>query len=114
MDPHTWTTPVNAIVFVRHIETALSALDPAHAPTYAANAQEYTHTLTALDAYPEVKAIGRLYGSATVITGDRVSEDNVKALANLPSREVAALQQQTQQEILSALGYGKEDLGRPS
>ncbi len=29
----------------------------------------------------EVKAIGRLYGSATVITGDRVSEDNVKALA---------------------------------
>jgi manganese/iron transport system substrate-binding protein len=51
IDPHTWTTPVNAIVFVRHIESALSALDPAHASTYAANAQEYIQTLTTLDEW---------------------------------------------------------------
>jgi manganese/iron transport system substrate-binding protein len=53
LDPHTWTTPVNAIVFVGHIEAALSALDPAHAPTYAANAQDYVQTLTALDAWAQ-------------------------------------------------------------
>jgi manganese/iron transport system substrate-binding protein len=53
MDPHTWTTPANAIVFVGHIESALSALDPAHAQTYAANAQETIQTLAALDEWAQ-------------------------------------------------------------
>ena len=50
-DPHTWTTPTNVIIFVRNIEAALSALDPANAPTYQANAKTYTTQLNELDAW---------------------------------------------------------------
>ncbi|GAB4536555.1 MAG: zinc ABC transporter substrate-binding protein [Anaerolineae bacterium] len=55
LDPHTWTTPANVIVFVRNIEHALSALDPAHAGTYQANAQAYAATLEALDEWVEAQ-----------------------------------------------------------
>jgi manganese/iron transport system substrate-binding protein len=50
-DPHTWTSPANAIVFVHNIEHALSALDPANAETYAANAEVYQAQLAELDAW---------------------------------------------------------------
>jgi ABC-type Zn uptake system ZnuABC Zn-binding protein ZnuA len=50
-DPHTWTTPANAIVFVLNIEQALSALDPANAPSYAANAEAYAAELAELDGW---------------------------------------------------------------
>ena len=51
VDPHTWTTPANAIIFVGNIERALSALDPANASTYKANATAYTAKLQELDAW---------------------------------------------------------------
>jgi ABC-type Zn uptake system ZnuABC Zn-binding protein ZnuA len=51
VDPHTWTTPANAIIFVRNIERALSALDPAHAATYKANATAYEAKLQELDTW---------------------------------------------------------------
>jgi ABC-type Zn uptake system ZnuABC Zn-binding protein ZnuA len=51
VDPHTWTTPANAIIFVHNIEQALSALDPANAETYQANAEAYEAKLTELDAW---------------------------------------------------------------
>jgi ABC-type Zn uptake system ZnuABC Zn-binding protein ZnuA len=51
VDPHTWTTPANAIIFVANIEHALSALDPANADTYKANAAAYTAKLQELDAW---------------------------------------------------------------
>jgi ABC-type Zn uptake system ZnuABC Zn-binding protein ZnuA len=51
IDPHTWTTPTNAIVFVHNIERALIDLDPANAPTYQANAQRYQADLEALDVW---------------------------------------------------------------
>lgn len=51
VDPHTWTTPLNAITFVHNIEHALSALDPAHASTYQANARRYEAELASLDAW---------------------------------------------------------------
>lgn len=51
VDPHTWTTPANAIVFARNIEEALSALDPAGAETYKANAASYEAQLGELDAW---------------------------------------------------------------
>lgn len=50
-DPHTWTTPANAIVFVHNIEHALSAVDPANAETYKANAEKYEAELEALDEW---------------------------------------------------------------
>lgn len=51
IDPHTWTTPANVIVFVDNVQVALSALDPANAARYRANAQAYTVQLQALDAW---------------------------------------------------------------
>lgn len=50
-DPHTWTTPANALIFVQNAEKALSALDPAHAETYAANAAAYSAQLQEMDAW---------------------------------------------------------------
>ncbi len=51
IDPHTWTTPVNGIVFVKNIEAALIAADPANAKTYTANAEKYSAQLQDLDAW---------------------------------------------------------------
>jgi ABC-type Zn uptake system ZnuABC Zn-binding protein ZnuA len=50
-DPHTWMSPLNAIVMVENIRAALVAADPANADTYNANAEAYTAQLTELDAY---------------------------------------------------------------
>ena len=51
VDPHTWTSPANVVVFVQNIEQALSALDPANAAAYRANAESYEHQLAELDAW---------------------------------------------------------------
>lgn len=49
-DPHTWMSPLNAIVMVENIAKALAAADPANAATYQANAAAYTAELEQLDA----------------------------------------------------------------
>jgi len=51
VDPHTWNSAANAIVFVGNIERALSVLDPGNAAVYRANAQAYTSQLQDLDAW---------------------------------------------------------------
>ncbi len=51
VDPHTWTSPANAIIFVKNIEQALATTDPAHAEIFAENAKKYTAELTALDEW---------------------------------------------------------------
>jgi ABC-type Zn uptake system ZnuABC Zn-binding protein ZnuA len=51
VDPHTWTSPANVVIFVNNIEQALSALDPANAATYRANAENYRHQLAELDVW---------------------------------------------------------------
>jgi len=55
VDPHTWTSPANAIIFVRNIEQALSAADPAHAEIFAENAKKYTAELTVLDEWVQAQ-----------------------------------------------------------
>lgn len=50
-DPHVWLDPVNVIVWVQNIQTALSKADPAHATQYQANGQAYTDSLTQLDTW---------------------------------------------------------------
>jgi len=55
IDPHTWTTPANASVFVGNIERALSELDPANADTYRANARAYQAELKALDEWVQAQ-----------------------------------------------------------
>jgi ABC-type Zn uptake system ZnuABC Zn-binding protein ZnuA len=50
-DPHTWMDPNNVLVWVENIQAALSALDPAHAEAYRANAEAYAASLVELDAW---------------------------------------------------------------
>lgn len=49
-DTHVWLDPVNAKAMVGAIETALAAVDPAHAETYAANADRLKARLDGLIA----------------------------------------------------------------
>lgn len=51
IDPHAWTSPSNALVFVDNIQRTLSALDPANAESYRANAAAYKTQLQELDAW---------------------------------------------------------------
>lgn len=48
-DPHVWNSASNVKHWVMRIETALSAADPAQAPTFHANAQRYLAQLDALN-----------------------------------------------------------------
>jgi len=48
-DPHTWLDPRNVAQWTANIETALAALDPAHAEAFAANAASTRAELAALD-----------------------------------------------------------------
>lgn len=50
-DPHVWNSPVNVKVWVKNIETALAAADPADAAAFKANADTYLKTLDGLDAF---------------------------------------------------------------
>ncbi|MBT3313347.1 MAG: zinc ABC transporter substrate-binding protein [Anaerolineae bacterium] len=54
-DPHTWTDPNNVIIWVKNIETALAAADPANAGIYAENAAAYTSELKEVDAWIRAK-----------------------------------------------------------
>lgn len=46
-NPHAWMSVDNALIYVDNIAAALSAADPAHAATYAANAGAYKAELAA-------------------------------------------------------------------
>jgi ABC-type Zn uptake system ZnuABC Zn-binding protein ZnuA len=48
-DPHTWLDPNNVMRWTENIEETLSALDPDHAATYAANGDRYRASLAQLD-----------------------------------------------------------------
>jgi ABC-type Zn uptake system ZnuABC Zn-binding protein ZnuA len=50
-DPHTWMDPANVMIWADNIAAAFSALHPAHAADYQANAAAYRVQLEALDAY---------------------------------------------------------------
>jgi manganese/iron transport system substrate-binding protein len=50
-DPHTWFDPHNVIVWTHNVAHTLSALDPANAGAYGANASAYQAELQALDAW---------------------------------------------------------------
>jgi len=54
-DPHTWTSPANAIIFVGNIVAALSALNPPNADFYAANGRAYRQKLEELDAWIKIQ-----------------------------------------------------------
>jgi zinc transport system substrate-binding protein len=47
-DPHTWLDPENMITVTKAVEQKLSAIDPDHADTYAANAEKLEAELKSL------------------------------------------------------------------
>lgn len=49
IDPHLWLSVRNAKAYVKTIQDTLATADPAHASTYAANANRYQQRLTDLD-----------------------------------------------------------------
>lgn len=49
MDPHVWTSPVNAQVMVQNIAQGFSDADPEGAPLYAGRAESYCGELSGLD-----------------------------------------------------------------
>jgi ABC-type Zn uptake system ZnuABC Zn-binding protein ZnuA len=50
-DPHFWLDPTKVITYVDNIRAGLSAIDPAGAETYAANAAAYQARLEELDSW---------------------------------------------------------------
>ena len=50
-DPHVWTDPSLVNIWVQNIAATLSALDPARASSYRANAAAYARQLDELDGY---------------------------------------------------------------
>ncbi len=68
VDPHAWNALPNGMIYVRNIATAMSAVDPANAKTYNANADAYVAKLEAL----HVRALADLSALAkdrrTVVT----------------------------------------------
>lgn len=46
-NPHAWMSPTDALIYVENIRAALSAVDPANADIYAANAAAYSAEITA-------------------------------------------------------------------
>ncbi|MFJ1300478.1 metal ABC transporter solute-binding protein, Zn/Mn family [Pseudomonadota bacterium AL_CKDN230030165-1A_HGKHYDSX7] len=50
LDPHAWQDLRNAVIYVRNIERALAAADPAHAQAYRQRADAYVARIEALDA----------------------------------------------------------------
>jgi manganese/iron transport system substrate-binding protein len=46
-NPHAWMSPTDALVYVENIRAALTAVDPANAEVYAANAAAYSAEITA-------------------------------------------------------------------
>lgn len=121
-DPHTWFSVPAVKQWVANIEAGLSALDPANAGTYAANAQAYQRALDALDAElralvaqvpPEKRklvtdhdAFGYLadaYGFEVVGT----IVPSISTVAAPAAADLAALQEQIRQEEVRALFVGE-------
>jgi len=50
-DPHTWMDPNMVMIWVKNIQSALTAIDPTNASYYEANAKDYLAQLADLDAW---------------------------------------------------------------
>ena len=69
MDPHVWTSPVNAQAMVRQIAQALSEADPEGAPLYAGQAEGYCQQLAGLDG--QLRTLAESAGRDEVVFAGR-------------------------------------------
>jgi ABC-type Zn uptake system ZnuABC Zn-binding protein ZnuA len=67
-DPHVWFDPNNVIVWTHNVEHALSALDPANAGAYKANAEAYAAELKALDGWIQEQVAQVPEGNRKLVT----------------------------------------------
>jgi ABC-type Zn uptake system ZnuABC Zn-binding protein ZnuA len=72
VDPHTWTDPHNVLIWVDHIETSLSQLDPQHAEQYAQNAESYRQELINLDSWIR-EQVSQIPEEKRIIVSDHAS-----------------------------------------
>ena len=68
-DEHIWTSPVNAMEFVRVIADALSEADPANADAYAANAARYLEELQSI--HEGFLAVSEARRRNMIVVGDK-------------------------------------------
>ena len=117
-DPHTWMDVHNVETWVENIAAVLSALDPAQAEQYAANAAVYRTQLDELDAEIEAMVatippegrklvtdhnnlayLANAYGFTVIGT----VIPSISTLASPSAQDLAALQQQIEQEGIKAI-----------
>ena len=115
-DPHAWQDLRNGVLYVRNIERALAAADPAHADVFSGRAARYESELTALDgktrailaAFPEANRkvitshdafgyFGRAYG-VSFLAPEGISTD-----AEPTAHDVAQLVDQIRTSKIKAI-----------
>jgi zinc/manganese transport system substrate-binding protein len=72
IDPHVWLDPQSVVAWARNAAAAFSALDPAHAQDYHANADGYIGKLEELDAWADEQIRGLSSDRRNVATGHAV------------------------------------------
>ena len=68
IDPHAWNSLTNGMIYIRNIETALSAAMPEHAADFAANASAFVAEIEALDAETRAKLTDLPASKRTIVT----------------------------------------------
>ncbi len=121
VDPHTWTSPLNGIIFAKNIEAALSTAAPARADTFRTNAAAYIARLQALDGWVQAQINTIPPENRTLVTdhavfGYYVRQYGLKQVGTVvpgfstaaqPSaQELAALQQTIEQYRVKAIFVG--------
>ena len=123
-DPHAWQDPVNVVLYVRNISTALSRLDPAGASSYQSNSQAYIEELQTLDAWAKAQIAALPIGERKVITSHDafgyfaahyqlrfLAPQGVSTEAEPSAKAVAQLIQQIRREKIRAVFI--ENMGNP-
>jgi manganese/iron transport system substrate-binding protein len=72
VDPHTWTDPINVMVWVDNIKNVLKNLDPNNAEAYESNAEAYEKELEELDAWVRAQVARVPETSRQIVTDHRV------------------------------------------
>jgi ABC-type Zn uptake system ZnuABC Zn-binding protein ZnuA len=120
-DPHTWMDVHNVEIWVDNVAATLAALDPANAGQYAANADAYRAQLAELQAeivaavatippekrklvtdHSNLAYLANAYGFT--VTGTVIP--SLSTLASPSAQQLAALQQQIEQENIEAIFVG--------
>ena len=115
-DPHAWQDPTNVGIYVRNIAQALTKLDPAGAPVYQKNADDYLLELKALDDWAKTQMTTVPVNKRKIITSHDafgyfgahyavtvLAPQGVSTETEPSAKEVARLIRQIQREKIKAV-----------